>query len=185
MSTVPQIVGFGGYMQAGKDTAAAMIVESDGHTLASFGEHVCSLLLAVNPVIEVGDGTFPRAREVFDTYGYEEAKKVGDFRLLLQNLGSGMNDRDSGFWARQVLADLGPDGRSVISGLRSLAQIAAVRQAGGVTVWIDNPHLVQAQNHAMGHRNENEVGPEDFDVVVVNDSTLDVLRERLFAALAA
>lgn len=181
MSTVPNVVGFGGYMRAGKDTAAQMLIDrGEGHTLVGFGEHVCSLLLDINPDINLGDGTYAPAREVFDTYGYEGAKTKGNFRLLLQNLGSAMNDRDSGFWARQVLAALGADGRGAISGLRSKAQIAAVRDAGGLTVWVDNP---RAEAPKGSHRNETEVGPEDFDVVVVNDSTIEVLHERLFAAL--
>lgn len=177
---VPAILGFGGWAQSGKDTAAEMIIEQHGHRLLSFGTYVNALLLEINPGVEIETGRFERARSLFDRLGYEGAKKVEDYRLQLQDLGTGINRRDPGLWSRLVLADLPAGHRGVITGVRSLEQIAAVRSAGGLTIWVDRPEAAPVN----GHENETQVGPDDFDVVLDNSGDLRDLRIALDRLLA-
>ena len=177
---VPAIVGFGGWARSGKDTAADLVIEAHGHRLLSFGTYVQALLLEVNPGVEVEPGRFERAQDLYARLGYEGAKKIDDYRIQLQNLGTGINERDAGLWARLVLADLPAGDRGAISGLRSKAQIAAVRAVGGLTIWVDRPGAAPAN----GHPNETQVGPDDFDVVLDNSGTLGDLRISLERILA-
>lgn len=177
---VPAVLGFGGWAQSGKDTAAEFVIETHGHRLLSFGTYVNALLLDVNPGVEVEPGRFERAQDLFDRLGYEGAKKVDDYRIQLQDLGTGINKRDSGLWGRLVLADLPAGERGVITGLRSIPQIDAVRAVGGLTIWVDRPGAAPAN----GHENETQVGPDDFDVVLDNSGTLGDLRISLGRVLA-
>ena len=177
---VPAILGFGGWARSGKDTAAEMVIAAHGHRLLSFGTYVNALLLEVNPGVEVEPGRFERARDLFDRLGYEDAKAIEDYRVQLQNLGSAINDRDPGLWARLVLADLPPGAQGVITGVRSLPQLEAIRAVGGLTVWVDRPGAAPMN----AHRNEQAVGPDDFDVVLDNSGDLRDLRITLDRLLA-
>ncbi len=165
---MPNLIGFGGYAGAGKDTAAQVLVDDHGYQLLSFGHYVADLLADIDPLVEVEAGRTCRASVVLDERGYEAAKLVPDFVRLLQDLGSAVNDRDPGFWSRLVLAGVAPSAHAVISGVRSPAQIAAVRDAGGVTVWVERPGV----GPRNGHRNETAAGPDDFDLVVRHDRTV-------------
>jgi len=178
-TAVPRIAGFGGYARSGKDTAAGMLVEQHGHRLLSFGTYVAALLREINPAVEIEADRYERAGDLLDRVGYEQAKAVPDFVRMLQDLGTGINTRDNGLWARLVMADLPADQRGVITGIRSLAQIDAVRQAGGLTIWVTRPGI-EPRN---AHRNELEVGPDDFDVVLANDGDLADLAATLNTVL--
>lgn len=178
---VPTLIGFGGYARSGKDTTAEILVRDYGHRLLSFGTYVASLLVEVNPLVEVSPGQVERAATLMERLGYEGAKRVPDFVRLLQDLGTGINRRDAGLWARLVLADLPPDGLGVITGVRSLGQIAAIRDHGGLTIWVQRPGI-EPRN---GHINELEVGPADFDVVLNNDGSLADLAVSLRTVLTS
>ena len=177
---VPAVLGFGGWAQSGKDAAAEFVIARHGHRLLSFGTYVNALLLDVNGGVEVEPGRFERARDLYERLGYEGAKKIDDYRIQLQDLGTGINKRDSGLWGRLVLADLPPGERGVITGLRSKPQIDAVRAVGGLTIWVDRPGAAPAN----GHENETQVGPDDFDVVLDNSGTLGDLRISIERVLA-
>lgn len=178
---VPRLIGFGGWARSGKDTTAEILVREYGHRLLSFGTYVAALLVEINPWIEVGPGQFERAADLLERLGYEGAKQIPDFVRALQELGTAINRRDGGLWARLVLADLPPDGLGVITGVRSKAQITAIRDHGGLTIWVSRPG-VKPRN---AHINELEVGPDDFDVVLSNDGDRARLARNLHALFAA
>lgn len=173
------LVGFGGYATSGKDTAAYVLVRWHKYRLLSYGRQVAALLAEVNPLVEVDPTVALRARVILEDQDYEKAKLIPDFVRLLQDLGSAVNDRDPEFWSRTVLADVVPGSRTVLSGLRSREQVAAVRERYGLTVWIERPGV----GPRNGHRNELAAGPEDFDVVVVNDGTVADLHRKIDSLL--
>jgi hypothetical protein len=178
---IPALVGFGGFGGAGKDAAATILSDQYGHRLLAFGTYVAGLLAQTNPLVQVAPGQTERAATLLDRLGYEGAKRVPDFLRLLQDLGTAINERDPGFWARLVLADVPAGSRSVITGIRSREQIAAVRDHGGLTIWVTRPGV----GPRNGHKNEKQVSPEDYDVVLNNDGTLADLAVNLRRVLLA
>jgi hypothetical protein len=54
-----------------------------------------------------------------------------------------------------------------------------VRELGAESWWVERPSLEDGEN--SGHASENSVSAVDFDVVVLNDSTLTDLYDRVDA----
>jgi hypothetical protein len=79
------VVGFVGFKQSGKDTAAAALVNNEGFTRIGFADSVKEMALVLNPYI-LEAGTWLNA--LVDIRGWEEAKKISEVRRFLQVLGT-------------------------------------------------------------------------------------------------
>ena len=83
-----------GLAQAGKDTAATLIMAEDARFLrVAFADPVREMALRLDPLVG-GPGFCPycgdaamRLSGAVEVYGWEEAKKLPDVRRLLQRMG--------------------------------------------------------------------------------------------------
>ena len=96
------LIGLTGYKRSGKDSTAAVLADY-GFEKYAFADALRSMALSVNPMISL-EGAPEDIREHFtvqrmtlggvlysqllNTFGYEAAKEVPDFRRFLQNLGT-------------------------------------------------------------------------------------------------
>lgn len=91
------VVGFVGFKQSGKDTAAQALVEHRGFTRIGFADAVKDMALAIDPLIFVAwrdrvrlgiESPYLRLRELVNLVGMDSAKSVPMVREFLQRLGT-------------------------------------------------------------------------------------------------
>lgn len=126
---------------------------------------------------------------------YDEAKKIRDVRRLLLGIGTegGRTLIDPEVWVTGALRSagkiaigniaLGKD--TVITGIRYPNELDMIHRLGGTAIWIDRPIITAAHNHMLEahdplavHSSENTLTAADFDIVVLNDGSLDELKAK-------
>lgn len=146
-------------------------------------------------------GDFVRYTELLAAVGYVEAKRHEDVRDYLQGLGTevGREMIDQDVWvemAEKKIRTLWLTGADVvITAMRFPNELEMLRRMGGTSIWIDRPDALrlsetlktpqwgvgtgsgikdatEAHSKLQSHASENSVTAEDFDSVVVNDSSL-------------
>ncbi len=177
------VVALCGYSRVGKDTAAARLLSS-GYQLGSTGERVAELLREINPCLILGD---PRrvvtVDALFAELGYDGAKSLPAVRTLMQDTGSAIKARQPDFFVRMVLDHhqaTHPNAGLVMVGVRSAAEVGAVRAAGGVVLRVHRPGV----GPLGGHQNDRDLDAVLADADIVNDDTVEVLHDRVDDALA-
>lgn len=163
------LVGLGGYAQSGKDTASQVLV-SDGFVRVGFADPMRKMLEALNPLV-LGP---LRYVDVLEEFGYEASKEMfPEFRRLLQNLGTeaGREVLGENIWIDTALGSMAPGVDYVISDVRFPNEVEGIRNARGLSIWVERPGVGPLNDHAS----ETSVGPDDFDEVIRNDGTLDDL----------
>jgi len=178
----PAVVALCGYSRVGKDTAAGRLLAS-GYQLGSTGERVAELLREINPgLILPGFPGGVRVDTLFAELGYDGAKAIPEIRTLMQDTGSAIKARQPDFFIRVVLEHhriTHPDAGLVMVGVRSHAEVVAVRAAGGVVLRIHRPGV----GPLGGHQNDRDLDGVLADADIVNDDTIEVLHDRVAAAL--
>ena len=193
------IIGISGFMGAGKDELADILVSKYGFKKTFMSEPLARALYALNPIIDCffpgaaelsaelqysSPSRYTRYRDIADAIGYTEAKKIPEVRRLLQVLGTevGRDIIGENTWtdiAARTLTQWQADGiPAVITGIRYRNELAMIRDLGGATVWIHRPGLTLPAKLAL-HSSETTVGPLDCDYRVENDGTGDGWREVL------
>lgn len=89
-------------------------------------------------------------------------------------VGNGIRGLDEGFWTRQVVRrdiELGLDGYTFLSDMRFLEEGKTVKDAGGV--------IIEVIRQGAPTFNEQRFPAEWIDLEIVNDGTLDDLRNRV------
>lgn len=142
----PCIVGITGYAQAGKDTAAQVLVEQFGFQRIAFADALRDMLYALNPLATLqrpttfADGAEWWSGEIVrpvqdwvDERGWEWAKANTTCRQLLQRLGTeaGRQVLGSDIWVRTALEKINPGGRYVFTDVRFPNEADAIEEAGG------------------------------------------------------
>lgn len=177
-----RLVGLMGLAGAGKDTAADVLTREHGYRRRAFADGVRELALAADPII--GDDGNMCLSDLVGERGWDYAKRAypDEVRGLLQRLGAGARRIDPDIWVRRVvtLVDDQPDVPTVITDVRYPNEVAAIRDRGGVLVWVHRPGVTR-----LGHESERAVSAADADVVVVNDGTVRRLHRRVLTALGA
>lgn len=177
------VVALCGYSRVGKDTAAARLLSS-GYQLGSTGERVAELLREINPCLTVDDHQrVVTVDALFAELGYEGAKSLPSVRGLMQDTGSAIKARQPDFFIRVVLDHhraTHPGAGLVIVGVRSAAEVSAVRAVGGVVLRIHRPGV----GPLGGHRNDRDLDAVLADADIVNDASIEVLHDRVDDALA-
>lgn len=176
-----QVIGFCGFAQSGKDTAASFLVER-GWTRLAFADILRQSLYNLNPptVLEetydeegaLNACRLLRVQPIVDAMGWDVAKTVfPEIRELLQRFGTevGRELYGENFWVDRVMKKIKHPGRYVITDVRFPNEEKAVHQAGGKLYRINRGGVAAVNGHAS----------EDVDRLVVDGvipNTSDVAR---------
>lgn len=150
------LVGFAGYAGSGKDTAAETLI-SQGYERVAFADPI---------------------KELAYKLGWNGVKDEKG-RKLLQDAGNIARQYNPEVWIDKALMEAVAHDHVVITDVRHLNEISAIRSEGGVVVWIARIGV----GPANGHISENEIGPGDCDLIISNNGTLEELAEDVAKAL--
>jgi hypothetical protein len=196
-STQPPVLGFGGLMESGKDTAADHLIEQHQLEKVNMSAPIHQFVYNQNPIIDafivhlrrpgflgrllpkVPEIRFIRYAELVDAVGFTDAKKHDEARAILQRTGYDA--------ARKVIADdvwvrlaerrileLREQGiGAILSGVRFPNEQDLIRGLGGTLVWVERPGHTPAGS--TSHATEAGLDPDTFDTVITNSSTLEDL----------
>ncbi len=181
------LIAFSGFKTAGKDAAAAVLINEYGFKKIALADPVRDLAYAINPIIESGEDEFflrpatptIRLRDLIDKFGWDYCKnEYPEVRRLMQAVGTegGRNLFGENFWVDQLgnrVSDLNSDdSRYVLTDARFRNEGEFVQNNGGTLVWIDRPGL-----EPDGHASESGELREIADYIIRNDSTIEELQE--------
>jgi hypothetical protein len=171
------IIGFAGYIGAGKTLAASMVPES--HHL----QWADAIYRGLSAMLDVPEEVLRcRAQK-------EAAVEVGGLRLIPRNLLRTLGTEWGRQWVtpdlwvaltmRRVesLADAVDAHTFSICGTRFPNEVAAIRERGGEVWWVDRPGVT-----AGPHASDRQIGPDDCDRVIVNEAGIEELRGAVLAA---
>ena len=182
------ILGFTGYAQSGKDTAAGFLVARGWRRLA-FADILRDSLYNLNPIIvsdESGDGMLVnpshfRVRDIVDFIGWDRAKvEYPEIRQLLQRLGTevGRELYGENFWVERVMSQINRGEQIVITDVRFPNEEQAVHSAGGRVFRIVRTGV----SAANGHASELEIDRLSVDGVIPNMDGLDLFEQDVLEA---
>lgn len=123
---------------------------------------------------------FARYDDLVDEIGYTEAKIVPNVREFLQLLGTDVGRKmiDENVWVdiakRSIQADMAEGLSVALTGVRFPNEVEMIKSLDGTNVWVSRPSEVAPATQA-GHASESSVSADDFDIVIVNDGTLEEL----------
>lgn len=181
-----KLLGIGGRLTSGKDTVADYLVEKHGWVKLNMSSPLHEAMLRLDPWVpvdfEYASGIW-RYSYLCEKVGYTAAKENPEVRRLLQKLGTDVGRKMFGenVWvdyAANTITPLRAAGENVvITGIRFPNEIAMIHSnvvldQPGQLVWVERPGLTLGKEAA--HVSETLTG-EDFDITILNDSTLDVL----------
>lgn len=182
-----KIVGITGKAGAGKDTAAAFLIENYGFQRIAFGDALKEAAVALDPLVSIGDTAAThegisetlavRLSELVELNGMDEAKQLPDVRRLLQRLGTevGRELWGENFWVERAVAKIDPEAPGVVfTDVRFINEAHAVAHGlGGLLVEIQRPDRVELAEGTAIHASEII----DFEThwQLVNDKTPDDL----------
>ena len=163
------IVGLCGKKRVGKDTLADLIERHYGNQKIAFADALRATLYATNPLLDA-DGT--RVQDAVDLYGYEGIKSTkysGEYRSLMQRLGTdGVRDNiGDSTWVDIVKRNISAGGDWTVIDARFPNEIQAVRDSGGIILWVHRPGVESDDSHAS----ENSVTQDDCDFIIYNHGT--------------
>lgn len=179
---LPKLVAFGGYATAGKDAAANSLVIHNNFYKTYMSKPLEKALLTLDPIV---NRSGLRYQELHSLVGYDESKKVPEVRRLLQKLGTefGREMVHEDFWLNKVFDEVleqNVQQRNVaLTGIRYTNELARVENYGGLSIWIDRPRVAPVNSHTS----DNTLWPDDFDVRVDNDGSLEDLHKRVLEVL--
>jgi 5' nucleotidase, deoxy (Pyrimidine), cytosolic type C protein (NT5C) len=173
---IHQVIALSGYAESGKDTVAAILVADYGFERRGFADRLKGCLYALNPL--TGNGK--RVQHVVDYAGWDNAKKYGEIRELLQRLGTEAGRRVLGddVWVRAALMD--PPAKLVLSDCRFPNEAEAIKALGGQVWRIERP----GYNPINSHVSEVALDGYPFDQVINNDGSIEDLIAKVGKALA-
>jgi hypothetical protein len=192
---MPIVIGFTGYAQSGKDTAAEFLVEKGFRRLA-FADILRTSLYALNPIVECENHTLTngagevvldvasdyRVRDIVDGIGWDRAKtEYPEIRQLLQRLGTevGRDLFGENFWVERVTRQIHNGDKVVITDVRFENEEAAVHNLGGKVFRIVRPGNRAANTHAS----EQQVDRLFVDGVIPNNGSLEEYRDAVLSAV--
>lgn len=157
----------------------------------AFADALREMLYQLNPITkvepywdesELGWTQYARAhtyrvQDIVDKHGWEEAKKIGDVRELLQRLGTdaGRNVLGDNIWVDTCFRKAEDGQRYFLTDCRYPNEAEAVKSRSGYMVRVNRPGFGPINDHI------SEVGLDgyEFDFVIDNDGSLDDLRGKV------
>lgn len=179
------LVGIAGYARAGKDTAAQGLVDI-GWTKAAFADPLKRALEILDPIVDVDyDGIGVSTDRLSDDLtlvgGWDVAKAVNpEIRRLLQVFGTevGRNLFGEDFWVKQALDGAYP--YTVFSDVRFKNEADAIREAGGIVIWVERPGVGPLNDHAS----ENDLDRYLFDYYLENETDKEELQDDIWICVS-
>ena len=170
------IIGLSGYARSGKDEVAKILVEEFGFVRVAFADKIRELLYKMDPPVEVGVSSEKHIvglQNYVDIYGWDTAKQHPMVRAMLQNLGVGARKTfGDGFWVWQVIQDLEPNIKYVITDVRFENEADFVKESNG-KIW----RVVRAGVEPVNsHISERDMDGYKVDMILKNEGTLEDLR---------
>ena len=163
------IIGFNGYARSGKDSAARVLIEDYGFKRIEFADKIRAVLWDLNPLIDEG---FP-LQEAVEMYGWDDAKVAfPEIRRLLQELGVSARDcLHQDVWVNAALKDIVKDEDYVVTDVRFVNEVAALRSLNAKFALIHRPGVTAVNSHI------SEYALKDFtpDYVIDNSGSLEAL----------
>lgn len=161
-------LGITGYAGAGKDAVADLLVENHGFVKINMSDALHDAMLALDPIINI-DGT--RYCELIYRWGYVEAKRDPEVRMLLQRLGTEVGRAlDQNIWVKAVNRKAQGLDRVVTTGIRFPNEVEPL----DVLVWVDRPGVGPINDHPSDDLSRIT---SRADYVLVNDGDLEYLEE--------
>lgn len=170
------VVGLTGVAQAGKDTAAQVLIEKHGFRRIAFADVLRKMLYQLNPIIDNTEAY--RLRTLVDMLGWEKAKTFsGEVRTLLQRLGTeaGREILGENIWVNTALRDVKRGEKIVITDIRFDNEARAIHNMEGLVIKIHRPGF----GSVNGHASEQGVKQTNVDAFLPNDGTLAQLHDSI------
>ncbi|GGM55792.1 hypothetical protein GCM10012275_28620 [Longimycelium tulufanense] len=177
------IIGLSGYAQVGKDTVGSILIEHAVFERVSFADKVREVALAINPDI-CFDYWHSNLRQLVETKGWEEAKKIEDVRRFLQRLGTEAIREHLGedAWVNAALPDYREYCSShagvVVTDVRFPNEAARIKDLDGEVWRVERPGYGPVNNHPS----ETAMDEWPFDRHIRNDGSLEDLKWSVFRA---
>ena len=176
------IIGLCGEQGAGKDTVARIICETNPGRIqvVAFSDALRDLVYDSGAVVEV-NGEITKVSTVVDSIGWDSAKRlVPEIRRVLQNVGGALRHEDPDHWAEAFLLEVPYYTHTIAPDVR----YANEARVCDVLLRVDRPDNPHAQ-HGRAHASERSWKAFACEAVIVNDSSLELLQERVEQALHA
>lgn len=169
------LIGFCGYAQSGKDTAAKFLVDRGFKRLA-FADILRQSLYNLNPLVVQGR----RVQEIVDAVSWDVAKvEFPEIRELLQRMGTevGRELYGENFWVDRVMSQVKSSGDYVITDVRFPNEERAVHQAEGKVIRI----VRQGVGAVNTHVSDTGVDSLRIDGTILNDRSLETFQSQVLA----
>lgn len=182
-----RLIGLSGYARTGKDTVG-QVLATQGFERASFADTLRDFLYAVNPTVMVpqGEGIYSvpaMLQEVVEGMGWERVKdEIPAVRPLLQRTGTeaGRALLGDNVWVDATFRRLHSTGAYVFTDVRFPNEADAIRSRGG-QVW----RILRPEHGPVNdHPSEVALDGYDFDVTLVNNGTMELLRSNVIELLS-
>lgn len=168
------IVGLSGYAQSGKDTVAQVLVDNYGFTRVAFADKIREFLYEINPMVGCSPSGY--LKDLVDLKGWDTAKQEPQVRRLLQDLGVGARKVfGDDIWIYQVLKDVHPSDKVVISDVRFINEAECISARGGELWRIKRPGVTAVNAHVS----ETQIDDYPVDHVVNNEGDVKDLWEEV------
>lgn len=175
---LPLLVGLGGLYGSGKDEVAS-VFELEGAKRLGFSDALHEALLIMNPFIAEGCGS--SYRSLAEDYGYVGAKELPGFRKAMTGMGAAIRSQNPDHWViecQKAIDEARAAGFSVVvTGVRQRNELEMLKRLGGTTFWVERPDF-ERDPALLADVSERGLTAEDFDGIIMNDRTLEVLHRR-------
>lgn len=175
------VIGFCGYAQSGKDTAASFLTDR-GWVRLAFADALRESVYRLNPLVpaplEDAPDHWARVQDLVDWKGWDVVKvEYPEVRTLLQRMGTevGRDLYGENFWVDRVLAQVHPKVNYVITDVRFPNEVDAVKSIGGRVLRIYRPGV----NAVNSHVSDTGVDMLRIDGVIENVGPVEVFRYRV------
>ena len=175
-----------GKARAGKDTAAAHLVQRFSYTRLAFADPLKEMALRVDPWIKYdlgslfGNGHTVRLATLVEHVGWERAKdEYPEVRRVLQHMGQAQREWDEDYWLNMLLRKV--DGAAslnmpvVVTDVRYRNEALTLRERGFRLVRITRPQQYGKSEAFAAHASETELDGFVVDVDIVNGAGIDSL----------
>jgi hypothetical protein len=176
------IVGLSGYARSGKDTVADILVEEAGFVRVAFADKLREAVYELNPIIGDDTESYVYLQDVIDAWGWDGVKATGfgpEVRRLLQRMGTevGRNILGENIWVNAAFFGLQPGKNYVFTDCRFQNEALAIRKYQGEIWRVTRPGVEPANDHI------SEIGLDNwpFNVIILNDDSIDSLREKVLS----